>query len=54
LLRSTFATLFTDRFVPEFIMTSVDGRMVLETTVWGNGTVSTLVVRPDRLTEGAK
>jgi hypothetical protein len=51
LLRSTFAGLFTDRYVPEFVMTAVDGRMVLETTVWGDGTLSTLVVRPDRLTD---
>jgi hypothetical protein len=29
-------------------MISLDGKMVLETTVWGDGTVSTLVVRPDR------
>ncbi|WP_446219397.1 hypothetical protein [Micromonospora sp. IBHARD004] len=54
LLRSSFAGLLTDRFVPEFVMTSLDGRMVLETTVWGNGTVSTVVVRPDRLAESAK
>ncbi|MEO3770936.1 hypothetical protein [Micromonospora sp. B9E7] len=49
LLGSSLASLFTDRFVPEFIMASLDGRMVLETTVWGNGTVSTVVIRPDRL-----
>lgn len=48
-LRSFFAELFTERYVPEFIMVSLDGRMVLDTTVWGNGTISTLVVRPDRL-----
>lgn len=53
LLRGPFTGLFTDRFVPEFVMTSLDGRMVLETTIWGNGTVSTLVVRPDRRTESA-
>ncbi|MEU4479697.1 hypothetical protein AB0F68_16815 [Micromonospora sp. NPDC023966] len=54
LLRSSFAGLFTDRFVPEFVMTSLDGRMVLETTVWGNGTVSTIVVCPDLFEESAR
>lgn len=49
----SFTGLFADRFVPEFVMTSLDGRMVLETTMWGDGTVSTLVVRPDRRTESA-
>lgn len=47
-LRSTFASLFTQRYVPEFTMASLDGRMVLNTTVWGDGTISTLVIRPDR------
>ncbi|MFB7335685.1 hypothetical protein ACFC00_29205 [Streptomyces adustus] len=46
LLRSGFATLFTDRFVPEFTMASLDGRMMLNTTVWGNGMLSTIVIRP--------
>ncbi|MYT74486.1 hypothetical protein GTY60_33100 [Streptomyces sp. SID8367] len=46
LLRSGFATFFTDRFVPEFMMASLDGRMMLQTTVWGNGTLSTIVIRP--------
>lgn len=46
LLRSGFATLFTDRFVPEFTMASLDGRMMLQTTVWGDGTLSTIVIRP--------
>ncbi|MEV6104285.1 hypothetical protein AB0M28_06150 [Streptomyces sp. NPDC051940] len=46
LLRSGFANLFTDRFVPEFTMASLDGRMMLNTTVWGDGTVSTIVIRP--------
>ena len=48
-LRSGFAGLFTESFVPEFTMMSIDGRMLLNTTVWGNGTVSTIVIRPDRL-----
>ena len=26
-----------------------DGRMIPNTTVWGNGTISTIVIRPDRL-----
>jgi hypothetical protein len=44
-----FSRLFTERFVPEFVMLSIDGHMLLNTTVWGNGTVSTIVIRPDRL-----
>ncbi|WP_404953238.1 hypothetical protein [Streptomyces sp. 147326] len=46
LLRSGFARVFTDRFVPEFTVASLDGRMMMNTTVWGNGTVSTIVIRP--------
>ncbi len=46
LLRSGFATLFTQRFVPEFTMASLDSRMMLQTTVWGDGTLSTIVIRP--------
>jgi hypothetical protein len=49
-LRSGFGGLFTDRFVPEFSMLSTDHKAMLNTTVWGNGTVSTIVIRPDRLT----
>jgi hypothetical protein len=49
-LRSSFGGLFTDRFVPEFTMLSLDHNAMLNTTVWGNGTVSTIVIRPDRLT----
>ncbi|WP_031514964.1 hypothetical protein [Streptomyces sp. NRRL F-5123] len=45
-LRSGFATLFTTRFVPEFTAVSLDGRMMMNTTVWGNGTVSTIAIRP--------
>ena len=48
-LRSGFAGLFTERFVPEFTMLSIDGRMLLNTTVWGNGTINTIAIRPDRL-----
>jgi hypothetical protein len=48
-LQSGFGGLFTDRFVPEFSMLSLDHRAMLNTTVWGNGTVSTIVIRPDRL-----
>ncbi|WP_043512514.1 MULTISPECIES: hypothetical protein [unclassified Actinoplanes] len=47
-LRSGFGGLFTDRFVPEFSMLSTDHKAMLNTTVWGNGTVSTIVIRPDR------
>ncbi len=46
LLRSGFATLFTDRFVPEFTVASLDGQMMMSTTVWGDGTLSTIVIRP--------
>ncbi|MEU4336022.1 hypothetical protein AB0F59_15590 [Micromonospora lupini] len=53
-LRSGFGGLFTDRFVPEFSMLSLDHQAMLNTTVWGNGTISTIVIRPDRLTEHAK
>ncbi|WP_329359217.1 hypothetical protein [Streptomyces sp. NBC_01483] len=45
-LRSGMATLFTTRFVPEFTAVSLDGRMMMNTTVWGNGTVSTIAIRP--------
>jgi hypothetical protein len=48
-LRSKIAGLFTERFVPEFTMLSLDHKAVLNTTVWGNGTVGTIVIRPDRL-----
>lgn len=44
--RSGFATLFTDRFVPEFTVASPDGRMMLQTTVWGDGSVGNIVIRP--------
>jgi len=50
-LQSGFAKLFTDRYVPEFLMLSLDHRAMLNTTVWGNGTISTIVIRPDRLTK---
>ena len=50
-LGSSFAGLFTERFVPEFTMLSLDHQAMLNTTVWGNGTVSTIVIRPDRLRE---
>jgi hypothetical protein len=49
-LRSGFGRLFSDRYVPEFFMLSTDHRAMLNTTVWGKGTVSTIVIRPDRLT----
>jgi hypothetical protein len=41
-LRSTFASLMTDRYVPEFQVLSCDQRVHTLTTVWGNGTVSTI------------
>ena len=49
-LRSGFAGLFTDRFVLEFSMLSTDHQAMLNTTVWGDGTISTIVIRPDRFT----
>lgn len=48
-LGSYFAGLFTERFVPEFTMLSLNHQAMLNTTVWGNETVSTIVIRPDRL-----
>jgi hypothetical protein len=48
-LRSQFAGVFTERFVPEFTMLSLDQKMMLNTTVWGDATISTIVIRPDRL-----
>ncbi len=53
-LRSYFGAVFTKRFVPEFTMLSLDQRMILNTTVWGNATVSTIVIRPDRVTGSDK
>jgi len=50
-LQSWFGAVFTDRFVPEFTALSLDGRVLLSTTVWGNGTVSTIAIRPDRFNE---
>ncbi len=40
------------RLVGEFTAVSLDGRMLMNTTVWGNGKVSTIVIRPDRLPIG--
>jgi hypothetical protein len=48
-LRSHFAGVMTERFVPEFTMLSLDQKMMLNTTVWGDATVSTIVIRPDRI-----
>ncbi|MFD1537422.1 hypothetical protein [Nonomuraea guangzhouensis] len=45
MLRSGMAGLFTTRFVPEFTVASLDGRTMMNTTVWGNGTVSTIAIR---------
>ncbi|MEU1021415.1 hypothetical protein ABZ366_04740 [Streptomyces sp. NPDC005904] len=46
MLRSALAGLLTDRFVPEFTAVSLDGRVLLNTTVWGSGKVSTIALRP--------
>jgi hypothetical protein len=47
-LQSFMSRLFTKRFVPEFTVTSLDGKMMTNTTVWGNGTVSTIAIRPQK------
>lgn len=44
-LRGHFAAMFTTRFVPEFEVLSLDRRVLMNTTIWGNGTVSTIAVR---------
>ncbi|MFF0633593.1 hypothetical protein ACFYTS_13955 [Nocardia sp. NPDC004151] len=46
-LRSEFAAMLTTRFVPEVTAVSLDGRTLLNTTVWENGTVSTIAIRPE-------
>ncbi|EDY44406.1 hypothetical protein [Streptomyces sp. SPB074] len=46
--RSTVAGLFTERYVPEFTALAEDGHLLLRTTVWGDGTVSTLAIRSPR------
>ncbi|MGI5204647.1 hypothetical protein ACQEU6_24065 [Spirillospora sp. CA-108201] len=46
-LRGYFASMFTTRFVPEFTVLSLDQRVLMNTTIWGNGTVSTIVIRPE-------
>ena len=46
-LRGRFAAMFTTRFVPEFWVLSLDRRVLMHTTVWGKGTVSTIVIRPE-------
>ncbi|MEO3788547.1 hypothetical protein ABGB12_34920 [Actinocorallia sp. B10E7] len=46
-LRSWIAGTFTTRFVPEFTVASLNGRTMMNTTVWGNGTVSTIAIRPE-------
>lgn len=37
--------------IPRTTPLSLDHRAMLNTTVWGNGTLSTIVIRTDRLTE---
>lgn len=46
-LRGHFASMFTTRFVPELTMLSLDQRVLMNTTIWGNGTVSTIAIRPE-------
>ena len=45
-LRGHFAAVFTTRFVPEFWVLSLNQRVLMNTTIWGNGTVSTIVIHP--------
>jgi hypothetical protein len=42
-----FRATFTTRYVPEFWALSLDQRVLMHTTVWGNGTVSTIAIRPE-------
>ena len=42
-----FAATFGLRYVPEFRALSLDQRVLMHTTVWGNGTVSTIAIRPE-------
>ncbi|MET8558029.1 hypothetical protein ABZV64_24175 [Streptomyces sp. NPDC004959] len=49
LFRSAMAGLFTERYVPEFTVLAGDGHVLMNTTVWGDGTVSTLAVRGPRV-----
>ncbi|WP_338693006.1 hypothetical protein V2W30_01675 [Streptomyces sp. Q6] len=44
--RSSMGDLLTERFVPEFTVVSLDGQVLMNTTVWGKGTVSTIAIRP--------
>ncbi|MFF1720152.1 hypothetical protein [Streptomyces sviceus] len=37
------------RFVPELTVMSLDGRLLMNTPLWGDGTVSTIVICPSRL-----
>ncbi|MFE1833765.1 hypothetical protein [Streptomyces sviceus] len=37
------------RFVPEFTVMGLDGLLLMNTTLWGDGTVSTVVICPSRL-----
>jgi hypothetical protein len=46
-LRGGFAGMFTTRYVPEFFVLSLDQRVHMNTTIWGNGTVSTIAIRPE-------
>ncbi|MEV7012142.1 hypothetical protein [Streptosporangium sp. NPDC051022] len=50
-LRSSMAGLLTTRFVPEFTVASLDGRTMMNTTVWGDGTVSTIAICPSHKEE---
>ena len=37
----------TTRYVPQFPALSLDQRVLVATTIWGNGTVSTIAIRPE-------
>ena len=47
LLRSPLIALFPGRFLPEFTSLSLDHRVLVGITAWGNGTVSTIAVQPE-------
>ncbi|WP_407937050.1 hypothetical protein [Kineosporia babensis] len=53
-LRGWFGTHFTDRYLPEFTMHSLDQKMLLQTAIWGDGSVSTIVIRPDRAAQSGR
>ncbi|MET7734161.1 hypothetical protein ABZT02_22750 [Streptomyces sp. NPDC005402] len=41
-----------ERFVPKFTVMALDGRTMMNPTLWGDGTVSTIVIPPGALPRG--